>query len=666
MGFPRLAMPLIPVMLRNLRQRTGRFLLAVLASYEITAFSNAKAAEWPPEVIAAWKKQMKEVAPKFLEHYQETSAELVQSTAKAHALTDSQIATLTEAIPALARQSSQHLQQFLLEYCQEELHGSSEELIAKLEQVSRTEVRLFSLPYHQQPEMQAEWAAALRKVLSPPAFATWEADKQRRLEERRSRIQALLQASKAIENPAEPLAQHVAALLEDLNLEALKAPEQSAIHTLIEAWKSDYVALSEKLTRRALEVADDATLDSFSQMIDEGSSVLQPPPLVDWLQARLPALLDLLPEPARTAFERQREQRHQRAVAAQRLMRVLVVDILVPLSDDQQDEVSSAAQKLPADNLETFVSGYQSDHWTAWQKKPASDQLAEILDDLQERLWTQGVKQWSESRLRQLRHEETATTSRPPERHPGLGPPDPEAVEAAVSEFLAQDATQHAQTVLPALLRRAEEAVRVLGLDETARNRLAHAARGTMEQHIEQHLRNQSPYVRSQMKTATAQNIQQRLASFSGYSFHLSEREDSPFERELVTMLSPAQNEALAKHQARVLGRRHEAQVAFVLVWLDRALNLSESQFNALRKPLAAVMQQYGQDMDAVFSSWGDRLPWFLQSYYACLPLAGLSENDLRILTPRQKQHWEQEIQPHIPHHWDQVLENHQDRVREP
>ena len=657
-------MPLIPDTPKTRRGQKVLLRLAGIAAFSLMALSNAKAASWDDRVMTAWDQQMAKVHPVFQKFFQNEVDQLIATTAQAHALTDSQSATLKQAAPELVQTAIKGLKQYYLTHAQEELHGSSDELIAKLKAFEWEDSQIsWSLPYYLRIEHQNAWAEKLQKVFPPEAFSAWQQEKNRLLKDRQTKTEAILKASQERENPTEELEKRCAALFEDLQLETFRPDEKSRVQALLEQWKQEYIADGVKFTLRQLDVGSVETFDSYWQMHEQGHSLYNGPQSITWLEPRLPELLEILPPSARSAFETQRQKRAERTREAQLQVCALIVELLVPLSESQRRAVDATVRETSALDKEQFLFDYQIQPWTFWQEKPASEKLAALLDDLQERLWTQGAKQMSEGRHRISK---TTLPPKPPERHPGLGPPHPEAVEMAISEFLAQDSSKNAQSGLAPLLKRAEEAVRVLSLDESARNRLTLAARGTMENRIADHRRQQSRYLRTQMQNANAQNIQQRLAGFSGYSFRRQDSEKTLFDRELGDLLNPDQEAALQQHQEACRQRRYQVQIALLLARLDRALNLSDSQHSALSKALLAIMTQYGEDMDAVFSHYGDQLPWFFQQYYLYLPAAGLDAVALQVLTPRQKPLWEETVMQNGGDNWDQVIENHHDRLNDP
>ncbi len=619
----------------------------------------ASATTWDAEVEAAWQQAVKKARPKILEHFHEQANQLVKTSVEDYALTEEQKTILERTAPELARASARHMEEALRQGLEIE-STDSQSLLRNLQNNDLAAgLQHVTAPYSKRPEMLDDWAEALRQVLPPEDFAAWEKDKIQRLEERQRKTREFIQSGLEKTDPAGQLEKQLTSILNDLRFEKLNQAGQKQVRQLADTWKNDLAAEGERRTLVMLDMATDETLSSYWQQLENHGGFLILPPLPFWLENRFPELLEILPPANRALLEEQRRARAERARLALRKMRVMIVELMTPLDESQRQAVAALAAELPEDEKDALLSSYQMEPWQVWQEKPAAAKLAAILDDIQERLWTQGIKQLKDNRPRA---QPAGNASKPPERHPGLGPPDPSLVEAAISEHLAEESAQHAQRGLLPLLRRAAEAVRVAGLDESARAALELAARGAMQARVEEHRRNQSRYLRSQMQGATAQNIRQRLAVFNGYSFSGHPHQKSLFDEQLDDLLGADQKKCLSDHQQASLQRRHEAQLDLLLARLDLAMSFSADQFAALQKSLATVMQKYGEDMDLVFSSWGERMPWFFQSYYAYLPAAGLEENDLRVLNERQQQLWEEQVTQQGGHYWDQVLEIHEQR----
>lgn len=633
---------------------------AWLPGFWLLALACAQGAEWDDKAQKALDSVMEKARPSILEHFESHVSRLVKTTAEEHSLSPAQSARLESAAPAVVQQSAALWEKTLRQAIQRDftqVRPEARDFILNYDIPQA--LANFSGRHTEQPDMLPQWAQAMRQALPPASYQSWEEDKQTRLAARQSQIEEIIQTTLEQTSPARKLETQLAPLLADLAFDNLPPAQRKGMETILAQWKKEFTAESVDITRFMLETSNRA-LESYSKALRKKATPLRTPNTASWLDQRLPALLEAAPAATRARFEAQLQARQERASQALRHMRVMIVELLVPMNQDDLEKVSTLAAGLPVSKDDPLLTDYQLEPWKPWQEKPASDKLAALLDDLQERLWSQGVKHLIDSTPRVRAPD---TTAMPPARHPGLGPPDPSEVEAIISAHVAEDSLLKARQGLQPLLRRAEEAVRVAGLDDPARAALELAARGAIQEQIDAYRRNQARFLRSQLQDATVLNIRQRLAVLGGFSFNSGGGGNSLFDAQLDSLLNEEQNKKLKQHQQAILQRRHQAQLALLLARLDRDMRFSQEQHDALHRKLTAIMETYGADMEAVFADWGERKPWFLQSFYLALPAAGIEENDLkRILNDRQLQLWERLVTQQGGHYWDQVLEKHQQR----
>jgi len=176
---------------------------------------------------------------------------------------------------------------------------------------------------------------------------------------------------------------------------------------------------------------------------------------------------------------------------------------------------------------------------------------------------------------------------------------------------------------------------------------------------------NQGRWMRSQTQGATPEGIRQRLKNLGGYSFQIGREGATLVEETLGEWTDEAQREVVARYQDEVKRRRDEAISLVALARLQKALGLTRAQRERLGEALVGVMATYGPDIETNFRSWGERMPWFLQSYYLMLPGAGVGEEVLKaLLNERQREVWDEAVTERGGHYWSQILEYHDARVR--
>jgi hypothetical protein len=136
-------------------------------------------------------------------------------------------------------------------------------------------------------------------------------------------------------------------------------------------------------------------------------------------------------------------------------------------------------------------------------------------------------------------------------------------------------------------------------------------------------------------------------------------------EEVLNEVIDAKQREVVLAYQDEVKGRRDEAIAEVALGRMQMALGLNTAQREKLGKLLVGVMAKYGPDIEMNFRSWGERMPWYLQSYYLMLPGAGVEEGELKgLLNERQREIWDEQVTERGGHYWEQILEYHERRVQ--
>lgn len=504
-------------------------------------------------------------------------------------------------------------------------------------------------------------------------MAAWEKERAAGLEQRKQETEALVAAGLEKMEPEKPLRETLRDWAQDLGVpvedEKGKAGEAAAAEgPETPAWVAAFQrrigelakAYAEACVAKSREWMDVCPLDgpTWREARKKGF-YFSHLPAGEWTKRGQEELMKLVPEDLRVRQAAEKEALAKREAAGRAQARLLVVEQVVALRAEQRAAVLEAAAVDAAKDDGFFsVDGRLAlaEEWTgeAWKR------LEAILDDRQERLAVQGLE-----KLRKGDYREAKPAVVEPLRHPDAGPQEAGEVEAALAAHLAEDARLKAQTFSGKLLRRVDEVARVTALDERGREALELAARGTVELQLERQRRNVGSYLRSQLEGAEPRNVRQRLASAGTYGFSLETGKGTPLAEAMERELSQAQKQALAANDRESRERRQQQVVALLLARCGRDLQLTQAQHEKLERATLEVLKTYGEDIDAMFSRWGERTPWYLQTYYQWVPMAGLKEAELKeMLSPRQRQKWEAFLSNRGGDYWGQVMEEHDRRKK--
>jgi len=365
-------------------------------------------------------------------------------------------------------------------------------------------------------------------------------------------------------------------------------------------------------------------------------------------------LKQVLTEAERTRMTTEKEQREQRSLVALSRACLAEMDRALMLSDAQRTKLEPLLPPL----LEPLLEQRRQQYWSyspqqlfqnAGKAKPES--VREILDEVQ---W----KRWQE-----LTASNSSSTRNTAETN-GTQPEVPD-MEVAISKHLYQMFLTERKKALDAMLPQVEEAQRVLALPEETVKQLTTAAKGAVEQSLGYWRQNTESYVRQTVQSATPKNILQLLTGTVRVSFGRSNG-DTPqatevWQTALKDMLTPAQSKQLeAVAQARQ-GFRLRAMAGMTVAELDRRRRLSSEQCAKLEPQVQKVLAEYQPDLERYMST-----NWFLQYYYAMVPVAGVPEKEMQgILTPQQWKLCKDRDLPDAVQYWEGIENNHKNRLKQ-
>ncbi|MEZ5385899.1 MAG: hypothetical protein R3F13_10340 [Prosthecobacter sp.] len=346
----------------------------------------------------------------------------------------------------------------------------------------------------------------------------------------------------------------------------------------------------------------------------------------------------------------QREQRSLRAIARACLAEM---DQSLMLNDAQRAKLEPLVRK----QMEPLLEQRRQEYWSYSPQqlfqnagKIPEPEVRGILDDQQWRRWQ-------------------VLTNIPSNSRSNVAAKDTKAkiddMEAAVSAHLYEMFVAERQKVLDTMMPHVEEAGRVLNLSKDTLAELKTAAKGAVEQSLDYWRQNTERYVRQAVQTATPQNILQALAGTERVNFSRRGDENRP---ENMEVWQSALKNKLDEVQLRTLkemaeGRndyRQRAMAAMTVAELDRRRRLNGEQCAKLAPLMEKVLAEYRPDIERYMST-----NWFLQYYYALVPMAGVEEKDMAaILTPEQLKHFKDRDLPDAMQYWEGIENNHKNRMK--
>jgi hypothetical protein len=164
------------------------------------------------------------------------------------------------------------------------------------------------------------------------------------------------------------------------------------------------------------------------------------------------------------------------------------------------------------------------------------------------------------------------------------------------------------------------------------------AARGAVEESMNNWRANIEGMVRAKIGEASVGFLQARLENLDRYNF--VQRLNPPPETQAIwtdalkANLDAQQAAAAAKSVSEREAFRNESIAAFVVAMFDQSHHLTATQQAGLTTAVAGAMKEYQPDFQGYFSG-SNSVEWFLSSYSMFLPVAAVTEKELKsILGP--------------------------------
>ncbi len=361
----------------------------------------------------------------------------------------------------------------------------------------------------------------------------------------------------------------------------------------------------------------------------------------------------LLTEPERTRMAADNKQRDQRTSLAISRACLSEMDRTLMLTQEQRARlepvVMEAMQPITEQRRQQYWS-YNAIQLFQTAGKVKEETVRAILDSVQ---W----KHWREL--------SSANTSSSRNNLPDVNGTFPEVpdMEAAISQHMYKMFVAERSKTLAAMMPQVEEATRLLSLPEPAVARLTTAAKGAVEASLEQWRKYTESLVHQSVQTATPKNLLQALAGTTRANYGRNEKgsQDSElWKMALKTTLTEAQQKKLQQVTDERQTYRLKAMAAMSVSELDRRRKLSSDQCAKIEAGIQKVLVTYLPDIERYMSG-----QWFLQYYYALVPLAGVAEKELQeILTPEQWKLCKDRDLPDAMQYWEGVKNNHDQRIK--
>ncbi len=362
----------------------------------------------------------------------------------------------------------------------------------------------------------------------------------------------------------------------------------------------------------------------------------------------------LLTEEERTRITTENKQREQRNSLAISRVCLAEMDKMLALSQEQRTQFEPLLVELMQPLMDQRRQQYWSYNVTQLFQnagKVKEEMARAILDDVQLKHWKELIASTNNSSRNVM---------------PDMNGTFPEApdMEAAISQHLYKLFVAERSRTLAAMMPQVEEASRLLSLPEPAVARLTTAAKGAVETSLEYWRQFTENFVRQSVQTATPKNLLQTLAGTARANF--SRTETKPQNTELwKTALQSTLNEAQLKKLKHVADERQayrlKAMAAMCTSEIDRRRKLSSDQCVRVETAVQQVLAEYLPDIERYMSP-----QWFLQYYYALVPLAGVAEKEMQaILTPEQWKLCKERDLPDAMQYWDGIKNNHEQRKKQ-
>lgn len=631
---------------------------------------SGAAEQFPPEDEAKIKAFLGRVSELRTKTWTEAMEKEAAEVAKVTSLdADGQKALLEPAQKAVRTASAAWMEK-MTDFVRRILSVQREQIPLILDQFDDDSILQTDVIYDYTPPMeQPAWTEALHLTLSPGQGTAWDKASSARQALAVSLVEKFLkprqnQARMMYEAPLLARAAHLKMLL------GLPKERADRLEAVVKTVSEGFVATWRKRLVRTVLAMTDAQRQAFDKNRSPGVGISQETSLAGRLAWETQTLSLLTPEEIEQWKGLQKEHRARRVRVLAQVM-LAELDQRLALTSRQREQLQPLAERLVqadtslvADEELRESMDFSVQNLTAAAAKANDAELAPILDPQQREHWKQLADPESESLGQTVMRRRAVPAKSVPAAKSSA---EPEEFEEALSDFFYEKTGETRRHLLRKLLLQVEDANRVTPLSSEVVGRLRTAARGAAEASLVDWKHDTDVNIRQNLGEVNLQSVRQRLAGMQDYSM---QRESGP-QADQQRVWKMAVSSELTEAQRNAWQVEVDARAAYramimsgaVLSELDRRIMLTTEQWTALDARLTPLLKSYGEDLSNQFSYNG---PWYLQSFYAFTPLAGIPEKELTaILSKEQMNQWKgcQEFSV-ANSYWNNIQQMHANRAR--
>jgi len=485
-----------------------------------------------------------------------------------------------------------------------------------------------------EPKDQEAWTKALKQVLTAAQLDAWTQAQAKQKAEVEKQVSSIIKNGEVRirDQETHQITSECKSLESTLNLPKdrsaqIEAFGKSAVDQTIEAWRKDEEKMLLAMNPNQLR---QLTNNGWYMGVNPAE---EPTKQAVWKDG----LAHLLTADEKTRLQADQDARHARRQHIMGLVMVMLLDEKLALTQAQRQKLEPIANRLIKDNPQLYPEGTGSLYLslstnifynTTSNASPA--ELKPILDAIQ-------LKRWQDLPKADFSPDNTDDNAATPQ---GM---EPEDVERIISSYFYEKAEDERKRTLEENMLKAEDIIRVAGLNPEEAERLQAAACGVTEQNLVSWRWFIEQQIRSQLQDVTPQNVRQRLDGLQNFFFQRSSgssNQQTIWDETVQTELTPRQQDAWKKETAARDDYRVNAIAQVVLSDFDRQVHLSDEQWTKLLPLITGVLKDYGPSFTQFFSSMANT-PWYLAGYYTLIPMAGIEDQDLKsIITKDQMDEW--------------------------
>jgi hypothetical protein len=505
------------------------------------------------------------------------------------------------------------------------------------------------------------WQAALKKALTPAEAAAWDAAQANHKKDVEAQIADFLAtigvgATRLAHQQLDPEANAIRTAVN------LQADRLASLNALEASAAADFAkSIQARFEKAMLEMPDADRKDALKANEND----FPPTMALDEWKAGVAKILT--PEELSGMKSAKEDRASIRERAAGRVMLALM-DERVALTSAQRRQLEPLTWEMMKNSSEIIASAdanendsIQLSQLLAAGTGTADDKVKAILDANQWQHWQDAAagKNVNEN----VYEEQTLplpalNASSAPTPRPEA---DPDAVEKAISRYMADKSKAEREKILAQKQLKAEDAARTLHLGPDAAQRLTTAACGAADAYMTGWSNTAEQVVRSTIASANADTINQRLQCIQGYQFEQAEQnaasgtpQDSVWDETVKNLLNPQQVKTWKAETDARQQYLSDAVCGWITVAFSQQFALSPDQEAKLRPMIAKIFKKYGDRFGGYFTG---ETPWFLQGYYMFMPVAGIDEKELAtVLTKDQVDRWNgSEVHGQAAMYWQNI-----------